>query len=163
MIRIAFGHQARTGKDTAADIVSEGRQVLRLSFAAPIKEISSYIQEVLNKPQEKDPNLYQTLGQSLKKVYGDDVWIEACESIISENLDKSIIVTDLRFPKEAEMLKKYGFLLVKIEREKRVIDRDPNHISEIALKNYPFDMVVTNNGTLEEFKKKISNYLDKGL
>ena len=153
--RVAFGHQARCGKDTAADILGENFNVLRLSFASPIKRIAGYVQLTLEKPCERDAKLYQVLGQSLKEIYGIEMWTDVCESMIKKNLDRNIVIADLRFPGEAEMLKRYGFLLVKIERENRLIDRDPNHISEIALKDYEFDITIKNNGSLESFKEEI--------
>lgn len=67
------------------------------------------------------------------------------------------LVTDVRFPNEAQAIKERGGLLVRINRG---TPADNQHISETALDDYEgFDIVIDNNGTLDELKEKVKEIL----
>lgn len=57
------------------------------------------------------------------------------------------IITDVRFPNEAQAIKDRGGIIIRVERP----DLDNNksqHQSETALDNWEFDHVINNNGTM---------------
>lgn len=162
-MKFAVGHQARVGKDTFAEIATDylKNRVEIIRFALPVYHISHDIQERLNKDKTKDPALLQFIGEGLRKIYGETIFVDSAEKKIKECDPQScIIVTDMRYENEMEMLKRNGFTTVKIVRDNRVIDRDPNHMSEIALQNAKFDIVLENNGTLSEYTDKVIKILN---
>lgn len=58
------------------------------------------------------------------------------------------IVTDTRFPNEADAIKREGGLLIRVNRNTEVSD---THASETALDNYEgFDEMIDNNGSIED-------------
>ena len=69
------------------------------------------------------------------------------------------IITDVRFPNEAQAIKDRGGIVIRVNR----LDVDkfttnfPQtlHPSETALDDYKFDHVIDNNGSLEELIGKI--------
>ena len=135
-IKIAFGSKARVGKDTACNYMKDrfGAEVLR--FAESVYEIGRFIQVALGKTPVKDPALLQWIGMGVRNHYGEDVWVDKLESTytnFSELGVTSFAVPDMRFPNEFARLRDLGFTCIKIDREKRPIDRDPNHPSEIGL------------------------------
>jgi hypothetical protein len=65
-------------------------------------------------------------------------------------------ITDMRFPNEYDAIKSKGGILIRINRPS-VPQND--HPSETSLDNFKFDYVIDNNGTLEDFEKKIENCL----
>jgi len=68
--------------------------------------------------------------------------------------DTNWIVTDCRFPNEADAIKNYGGIVVRI---KRANTKPINgHISEIALDDYDFDYVLNNDRTIEHLKTKVN-------
>lgn len=83
------------------------------------------------------------------------------------------IITDVRFPNEVEAIKKHGGIMVRINRpswydqeEDRLMReflKEPpraEHPSETALDNYEgFDIVIENNGTIEELTEKVKEIL----
>jgi dephospho-CoA kinase len=158
-LRIAFGSQMRCGKDTACNYLIKTRSGHKLQFARGVYEISEMIQKYFGKPEIKDPKLLQFIGLGLRDVYGLDIWASAVEKEILEKNNMNLFICDLRFPNEAEMLKQHGFILVRITRKNRIIDRDPNHPSETSLNNYKFDHVIENDGTLEELYAKLENII----
>ncbi len=158
---VAFGNKARVGKDFACeffrdDILKGSAQVLRIS--SPLYDITRSIQENLGFKVEKDPKLLQFVGQGMREVYGENVWmnqikfkIEKCKA----DGQKNFLVPDLRYKHDAQVLKSLGFVLVQIIRPDRIIDRDQNHISEVELDDFQFDYTICNDGSLEEFKYKL--------
>ena len=149
-IRLAFGHKARVGKDTAAAYVCKKYNGQSLRFATPVYEIAGLIQQYLGKPIQKDPGLLQLIGAGLREHYTPDIWANFVQAQIrAADPMQTLCITDMRFPNEMEMLKKEGFVIVKINRHDRVIDRDPNHISEISLDNATPDYTIDNDSDID--------------
>jgi len=63
-------------------------------------------------------------------------------------------ISDVRFPNEANMIKQYGGIMVRIDGSRTGPGgRDPNHVSETSLDNYEFDYRFTNDGTMEQLRE----------
>lgn len=70
------------------------------------------------------------------------------------------IITDCRFPNEAEIVKKNKGIIIRVN-SKRCKNND-NHPSEIALDNYnEFDYIIENDGSIEELIEKVKQILIK--
>lgn len=169
-IKIAFGHQARVGKDTAANIIlnlclRHGVHYSQLAFANKLYDLCAGIQLGISQPVIKTPKLLQNLGGTLREIYGENIFADIVRKNIHEAVREHpngcIVVTDVRYPNEYEMLRKEGFLLVKIVRDDRVIDRDQTHPSECSLAAHTWDVTITNSGSLELFEQKITELVMK--
>ena len=104
-------------------------------------------------------DMLQVVGtECMRDTLHPDVWVNA---LITEfETDKGEpgswdcphwLVTDVRFPNEANRIKENGGIVIRINR-KGVVRTD--HPSETALDHYPFDYYVENNGSLDDLKKK---------
>jgi hypothetical protein len=96
--------------------------------------------------------LLQRLGtEAGRNTLWDSIWIDAA----LHDLDESgkYVVTDARFPNEADAVQQRGGQLIRITR--RGIGPANTHPSETSLDDYDFDLRVENDGTLEEFHEKI--------
>ena len=86
------------------------------------------------------------------------------------------IITDTRFPNEADAVKSRGGINIRIERDDYIFDgagkriiptkeyvntSNKQHESETALDNYTFDYVIDNNGTIEDLIIKVKEILIK--
>lgn len=75
------------------------------------------------------------------------------------------VITDLRYKNEAfgiEMI--CGSQIWRVHRDIQcATDEQANHISETDLDDYPFEVVFTNNGTLQQLYDKVSQVTDKVL
>jgi hypothetical protein len=120
VMRVAFGCEARVGKDTACDYLMKKlvlRSPLRLSFAGALYDILYHAQRVCGFPEVKDRKFLQWVGTEWARSQDPDVWINIIRrKIESTPKDVPIIVTDLRFPNEAKMLSEMGFTLVRRRR-----------------------------------------------
>lgn len=159
-LKIAFGYKARSGKDTAVDYITSKYSTHVVRFASPLYDIMWYGQRRVGVSPHKDTRVLQCIGQLFRDVYGDDIWIRSALSELPDDVEV-IVVADLRYRSEANILKKLGFHLVRIIRDDRPIDRDPNHSSEVDLDNYPFDDTIVNNGTISELGVKVQLIIDK--
>lgn len=155
-IIIAISGKCRSGKDTLCDkIISilHDKKCKRYSFAEDLYEVCGAIQTYFEIPTRKDPQLLQSIGTSLKDVYGPDIWINRALNKLETNLyDYPIhIFTDCRFELEMEYLKSFAknynieIKTIRVINYRAVSDRDSNHISEIDLDDYNFDYVIINN------------------
>ena len=83
------------------------------------------------------------------------------------------IITDVRFPNEADAIKQRNGILIRVNRDLVIGEDDfgytrvsinqaekdgiidPQHESETALDDYKFDYIIDNNGTIEELTEKV--------
>lgn len=158
-MKLAFGHKARSGKDTACEYFQKKYGGTILRFAKNVYFVQDLVQQYYNLPLEKDPKLLQTIGEGLREL-DPDIWVNLLEKDIHKTED-NIFISDLRYPNEMEMLKKNGFITVKINRPNRPIDRDPNHLSETALNDAEFDIVINNDKDLDNFYHLLDLTMDQ--
>ena len=174
---IGFTGRAQSGKDTCASFIKElSDKVILAAYAKPLKDAAKILFNLTDdqlydqtlKEQSIDdlcingidasPRIIlQWLGSHLRKDISQDFFLEHMSFKIKEALKKDIdyfIVTDIRYNNEAELLKKYGAIIIKIEREGPTI-KTSNHHSENGISNDIVDIIIDNNGTLDELKKKI--------
>lgn len=165
-LRLAFGCEARVGKDTACDYliksiplkVPGGETPIRLSFAGALYDILYHAQKVCGFPLGKDRKFLQFVGTEWARAQDPKVWINIVKRRIEEMpANVPIIITDVRFQNEAEMLSHLGFQLIRIKRDPihRTEILNTNHSSETALLDYKWDLVLKNNHSLEDFYNKL--------
>lgn len=101
--------------------------------------------------------LLQRLGtEAGREVLWDSIWIDAALHGLKD--DGKYVITDARFPNEAEAIKSRGGQVWRIERlgnSPAVMPDGTIHRSETSLDDWEFDKTIHNDGTLEEFHNKI--------
>lgn len=91
----------------------------------------------------------QLLGTDVgRNLISDDVWVDATIARIARdgNMSDDIVLTDTRFPNEADAVRQRGGYVVRMIREG--VGPVNNHPSETSLDDYHFDSTLYNNGTL---------------
>lgn len=74
------------------------------------------------------------------------------------------IITDCRFPNEAQAIKDKGGIVIRVNRPDysiQITEVKLKHPSETSLDNWEFDYVIENNGTIEELIHKVKEMLEK--
>jgi hypothetical protein len=80
----------------------------------------------------------------------------------SENTDKIVIVTDIRFPHEADMIKDMNGILIKINRPSlNTSGEQYKHCSETAELSYNY--LIHNDDTIEKLYQNVDEILGKYL
>lgn len=165
---------ARSGKDTVAAILKE-KGYVRHSFADPMREALYRLDpkvdfgEQANVPLTtalgRDKNweqlktfsteirgLMQRMGTEVgRNMFGENFWVDQALDQIPDG--GKVVFADVRFPNEADAIRKLGGKVVRIGRAG--VGPANDHISETALDRYEFDLVISNNGTLEDLEEKV--------
>ena len=164
-------------------LMSKYKTIQKYSFAGPLKkacqimfclsseQIDGTLKETVDKRWGLSPRqIFQTFGTDLVRneypklvpgtqvekigssfwVYRFQIWYE---NWIKENPKKVLIITDIRFPDEFEVLKNMGGTIIKITRPSYSIN--DNHISEKNISKINGDYHIINEGTLNEYQNKI--------
>jgi len=170
---ILIGYAKRSGKDTFAKYLSRylpNSEVKK--FADPMKDIVADFMRISKHRLEEEKNyenpifdkdcnvltnfrwLLQDFGSNkMKEYFGEDVWVNLLlKSLYSKS--QYVIIPDWRFKVEySAIAKKYGKENVTtIKVTKKDIENNDSHKSETELHNFGFDIVVFNDGTLEELE-----------
>jgi hypothetical protein len=164
---------------TANALAQQGYRTM--SFAEPIKRMAvefvvsfGYTKEeaarfVLAHKEQKIPaikttarHILQTLGTDWGRRHIDsNIWIESMMRRIASCLrdeDCRIIIDDVRFANEVQLIKSMGGEMWKIIRPSA--KSSTNHESEGGLDEYEsFDHVIINDGTIAELREKIDHLI----
>jgi hypothetical protein len=102
--------------------------------------------------------LLQRLGtEAGRNTLWDSIWIDA--AFAGKPEDGRYVITDVRFPNEAEAVRERGGVIWRITRSG--VGPANNHASETSLDNYDFDGYIQNDGTLEEYQEKIKSIAER--
>jgi len=163
---VALTGKARAGKDTAGAYLVERHGYTRVAFADGVREVALAIdpyvcdcpmrlsemvdfggwEDAKRSPEVR--RLLQVIGtEAGRRYFGAEVWVDLALRKAAK-IDGPVVFTDCRFPNEADAVAvDLGGLVVRIERTGAGAGE---HASETAMDGYPFDHVVTNDGTVEE-------------
>ena len=150
---IGIAGPARAGKDTLAshllDNLSDDWS--RSSFADPLKAMLSVIgvdcsddkKAVVDDAFGVTPrHMMQTLGTEWgRNLIDSDIWVKAFARL---NAGKCVIVPDVRFENEAELVREHGVLIHLVGRG----GIEGSHVSENAIAFKPGDIVIDNSRDL---------------
>ncbi len=103
---------------------------------------------------------YQTTDSKLGMA-GTDITIPMPELDKDRRIFPNWVVVDCRFPNEAQAIKDVGGVIIRIQRVQNTKLREEMHSSETSLDNWPFDYVIDNNGSKDEFDQKIRAILEE--
>lgn len=78
---------------------------------------------------------------------------------VGKYFERNVVVTDVRFLDEAEVIKKLGGIVIKIERPILNYRKD-DHSSEIYINYIKTDYTIINDGSIKDLEKKIDIVLD---
>ncbi|WP_353707268.1 hypothetical protein ABRQ22_14775 [Cellulosimicrobium sp. ES-005] len=102
----------------------------------------------------------QRLGtDGVRRIIGEDTWVEVLEDRVHGLVNTDVVVTDVRFPNEARAIQNLSGFLVRVERPGLPVDEHP-HVSEVALDDFAdFDYIVANDGTIDDLHRKADRVL----
>lgn len=104
--------------------------------------------------------ILQKMGtEACRNNIADNIWIAALEKRIHGYED--VVISDCRFPNEIDFIRSVGGKVFCVNRgvAPTEAERAKMHISETAWRDCPVDMVIDNNGTVNELKVKIDTAL----
>ncbi len=170
-----------SGKDTAANFFVKQFGFNSYSFADPLKDILSVLfswnrtmlaGKTPEARQERDEidfwwterlqydkftprTAMQIIGTDLfRNHFHKDIWTASLEQKLIHCMHENSIISDVRFLNEANMIKRLGGIIIKINK----LSNDSNsHESELEIEKIVPDFVVDNNSTFDEFYQQLTN------
>lgn len=188
---IGVSGYARSGKDTVADILVEELGFIKISWADKLRECLYTLNPIIlwDKNVEKVyPNildymplkwiidtygwdgyketgwyphiriLLQRFGTEVgREIINDNIWVEL--GLKNLDTDKNYVIPDTRFVNEAYAIQDYKGKLFRVNRNGVLPVND--HISEIGLDNHKFDIIINNNGSIEDLREKVLSHASR--
>lgn len=160
---------ARSGKDTLGSMILERCDSYRYSFASPVYAMArafgltdfdfsdAHKERPIPRMGGKSPRyILQTLGTEWgRQLIDEDVWVQAAERAYEAG-GRGMVVTDVRFQNEADWVRKHGTL---IHIQRAGAPSVSPHISEAGVPVLEGDILIANNGTLNDLENQIEQVL----
>ena len=174
MVLLAVCGKARSGKDTFADYLIKNYGFEKKAFADPLKEMCralfmfndeqlyGNLKEIIDERWNITPReALQKLGTEFVReninnylpnldCIPKDFWLKRFQLWYEDNKDKNIIISDIRFANESELIKKLGGTIIRVKSINDV-NNTHSHISENMFDEIPVDLEIYNNYTKEYF------------
>lgn len=91
-----------------------------------------------------------------REVFGDSFWIDA--ALDGYDYQELLVVTDCRFPNEAEAIHAFDGVVCRVERPAE--RRESSHVSERPLPDEFIHVVLRNDGTLDDLRDGVRSMMD---
>lgn len=144
---IGISGKINSGKDFCYELLCEAYpHAVNIKFATPLKEIVAILAHenvsVVHSREGKAMSvdhlqgktirqLQQEIGQSFRNMFGPDVWVSLAFKEARKH--KLVVFTDVRYPNEADAIRKAGGIVIRLKRDG--VEKDL-HESETALDGY---------------------------
>ena len=172
------------GKDTIADHLCKKYGFTRIAFADPLKNacaiLFGFTHEQLHGSLKETPDNYW-FGLSPRKVlqfvgtdlfrkqmkllhedFGEDFWLLCAKKLVNDIFEKDkenrVVISDVRFPNECEMIKKMGGIVIRVNRPSINTSADL-HDSERLIPTLEVDYEITNDGSIGDLNRKVDTIL----
>ncbi|MFJ5103186.1 hypothetical protein [Streptomyces sp. NPDC088554] len=179
--------RARVGKDTAGQWLVDNRGYRRVGFADPLKEAALKLDPIIQAEETRGDwgdcdlriseavklfgweaakdtypevrRILQELGASIRAI-DEDFWLRAAMAKVraANEYGFPAVITDVRYPNEADSLRRAGFHLIHIERPS-VPHLD--HQSEGALTGHDADFSIRNASDVDTFLGKVELVVER--
>lgn len=164
---IGLSGYAQVGKDSIGAALVKNYGFTRFAFADALKEVVYRLNPLFYKDEytelrvqdrvdsqgwesaKKHPEirrLLQVMGtEAGRQVLGENIWVD---TVLNQIGDRDAVITDCRFPNEAQAVKDRGGFVVRVTRPG--VEAVNAHPSETSLDGWNFDAVVGNSGALDD-------------
>lgn len=181
---IAFTGYARSGKDSAAQALINAGWV-KVAFADAVRDALLALNPLVQgsegyggamrlstlvnhrgwdyaKQHDEVRRLLQRMGtEAGRAIHGAECWTDIAREKVYDVLSQGgkAVITDCRFPNEAQRVRHWGGLVVRIDRPG--VGPVNGHTSD-SLEGIEPDCVIVNDGTVEDLHRKVLGLVDGG-
>jgi hypothetical protein len=178
---IGIAGRAGSGKSTLANMLTSRHGYKELNFADPLKDMARALGFKVDTQQDKQTihPYWKLSGRHFLQLWGTQVGRQLVPEVISQMpniwiqhmdmrltsycneegvLTQSVVVADVRFPDEAQMIKENGGIVIHLSRDD---EQQMTHISERDLPRSVIDYWIINNGTREELYQQCMSLLKR--
>jgi len=154
------------------------KEIASILLGVPVKKFEdrkfkdSYLPEIWNYVDQNGFKKQMTVREFLQKlgtdamrdglhenVWANAFWVDYIDQKPNDRFSNieypNWIITDVRFPNEAESVMDHGGILIRVNK-----DGDTgNHPSETGLDDWEFEYTIDNNGTIEDLIEEVEHIL----
>ena len=149
----------RAGKDTFVELLSYMIPVYKYSIIEKVKCIALDCGWKGHKEERDRKFLYEL--KKLTDEYSDMSFVDVYEKIeafANDEIKEVLFAVDIRDPEDIAMMKDLtGAFTVFIENEN--VPEITSNPADANVANYEYDFVIKNNGTIEDYKREVYNFL----
>lgn len=180
---IGLSGKKRSGKDTAYAVIRDYYSNLRLespnigvfryAFADLVKEYAKLFFGIdpwsENEDKEKIRFVLQGIGQMMRETVDREFWVKKTYTLIGEAQEEFFnsypdgrfiaIITDVRYRNEATFIEDNKGIVIRIDNPR--VDTTDRHPSETDLDEYDFTYLINNDGTMEQYQRKLMELIWK--
>jgi hypothetical protein len=178
---IGLNGRLKSGKDTTYQIIKQFvPNAEQISYAKKLKEsaaasIGMTLEQVeeLKNDEEAVLMVYDSAGNAIhsftmrqylqwygteghRKVFGDNFWVDQALPVDTDHTDRLLVVTDMRFPDEAQRVLDLGGATARVLREAETKHSD--HASEQDI-DYLIQYTLDNTGDLDHLERNVRDLL----
>ena len=176
---IGLSGVARSGKDTLADHLVSGGTYTKIAFADTMRDalvrlnptievggfklaklataVNVWGWEELKEISPDIRGLMQRMGTEVgREMFGEDFWVEQTMKRVWD-IEGNCVVSDVRYLNEAQAIRADGGFIIRIERDG--VEAANGHASEDGMEDFEYDLVLRNDGSIQEFITSIDSTL----
>ena len=170
---ILISGNARHGKDTAAFAIqrhleSKNKRVLIAHYGDLVKYTCKTFFAWNGVKDEAGRTLLQQVGTDSIRTQNPDFWVDYVIGVVKAfpGMWDYVLIPDTRFPNEIEKwqgVENVEHIHLRVSRpnfESNLTAEQKQHPSETSLDNVIPDVLITNDGTVDEFRKKVETWAD---
>lgn len=182
---IGFCGKKRSGKDTGASILINKYGFIRYAFADALKNACSEIfllseEQVNGNKKEEIDERWNLSPRKIFQIFGTEIFREKLDNFFPElkeyknnfwinrfklwynnetkkNPNVKIVITDIRFPNEAEIVKELGGNIIKVQRNNNNKNNNDKHSSESLIDTIKGDFNIINDRDIKTYHVEIDN------
>lgn len=150
------------GKDTFADFLDNIVETWHTSSVIWVKQMAKYCGWDGGK-SERDRKFLSDL-KLLTTEYSDMPFLNITHDVYKfmHNPETKVLLIDIREPAEIERAKKaFGAKTILIKNDR--IPKIESNMADAGVFDYDYDIVIENNGTLDEFKETVKKFAEEWL
>jgi len=161
------------GKDTVAEIIlnhtaSASRRAYADNLKSEVAELLGITIKDINKDKSRFRLMLQFWGTEWRRGQDKEYWLKMMAKELN-NLrnhypkEHLVVVTDVRFPNEAEQIRSFGGIIVRVDRPDNPFDTRDQHCSENLMREYPVSWTIKNTSGLTNLHIEVMHLLDLGI
>lgn len=163
--------RAQHGKNTVGHILDEHKGFRPVAFADALRDAMEKLNPIIDEgttylgalhefgyegAKQRYPEirrLLQVFGtEVVRDLFGANAWVDALDKTIFDDEDdlEQFVITDVRFPNEAEYVMRNNGIIIKVVRPNFDNGVEATHASEALVETLPYDYRVLNTGTIRD-------------
>jgi hypothetical protein len=181
-VLIGLTGKAKSGKSTLANELTSRHPVVELTFAQPLKDMGKVMGFKVDTQEDKQEvhPFWKISSRQFLQLWGTEIgrnvvpeiipqmpsiWLQHMDMRLDKYYDEynqllvPIVISDVRFSDEAELIREYGGIIIHISRGNQ--DNTMTHSSEKGIHHSLIHYHITNDSSVENLYQTCMNIIEE--